>query len=87
MLAVKKKDGSPRIVIDYTHLNKQCQRETYPNPRSFDIATSVLQGAYKTVADAYRVYHQVELDEESCDLTTFITLSESTYARRSHILG
>lgn len=73
MVTVKKKDGNPRITVDYTHLNKQCLRETYPNPRPFDIASTIPLYTYKTTADAYRGYHQILLDKASRKMTTFIT--------------
>ena len=31
MVTVRKKDGSPRITVDFQHLNKSCLRETHPS--------------------------------------------------------
>ena len=72
MVVVKKKDGSPRITADYQQLNKSCLRETHPNEYPLSIVSNIPIHAYKTVADAYQGYHQVELDEPSSNLTTFI---------------
>ena len=73
MVTVKKKDGSPRITVDLQQLNKNCQRETHPNAYPFNLVSSIPLHTYKTVADAYQGYHQVLLDEESSQLTAFIT--------------
>ena len=73
MVTVRKKDGSPRITVDYQPLNKQCLRETYPNPQPFDIVSSIPLHTYRTVSDAKRGYHQVILDETSVKLTAFIS--------------
>ena len=54
-------------------MNKQCFRETHPNPSRFNIASSIPLHTFKTVADAYQGYHQVALDKSSAKLTTFIT--------------
>ena len=71
MVTVKKKDGSPRITVDFQQLNKNCQRETHPNAYPFNLVSSIPLHTYKTVADAYQGYHQVLLDEESSQLTVF----------------
>ena len=71
-LAVGKKDGSPRIVVDFMELNKNFLRESHPSKYPFDIISSIPLNTYKTVADAYQGYHQVHLDKESSMLTTFM---------------
>lgn len=73
MVVVGKKNGQPRRTVDFQHLNATCQRETQHMPAPFDIVLSVLAHTYKTVANAFWGFHQVELDEKSRQLTTFIT--------------
>lgn len=73
MVTVKKKDGTPRITVDFQELNKQCLRETHPNSYPFHLVSTVPLYSYKTVVDAYNGYHQVLLDENSSKLTTFIS--------------
>ena len=73
MVVTPKKNGQPRRTVDYQPLNAVCLRETHHTPAPFDMVSSVPGHAYKTVADAYSGYHQVQLDEESTKLTTFIT--------------
>ncbi|XP_068219192.1 uncharacterized protein [Palaemon carinicauda] len=49
------------------------KRETHHTFAPFDMASGVPVRSYKTVIDAYSGFHQVELDEESRHLTTFIS--------------
>ena len=79
MVAVKKKDGKPRITVDYQKLNEQCKREAYHSPRPFDVVSNIPKHTYKTVLDAYSGYHQVLLDDKSIKLTTFITDIDGRY--------
>ena len=74
MLAVWKKESAyPRHVVDFSQLNQVCMRETFPHQYLLDIISSVPTQSYKTVADAYHGYFQVLLDEESRELTGFIS--------------
>ena len=73
MVITHRKDGRPRITIDYQKLNKQCLRETHHSEPLFHLASCVPPGTKKTVLDAVDSYHSVLLDEESQLLTTFIT--------------
>ena len=73
MVLGRKKDGSPRITVDFQHLNKQCFRETHHTEPPFHLASRVPPNTKKTVLDATDSYHSVELDEESQLLTMFIT--------------
>ena len=73
MVVVAKKSGQPRRTVDYQRLNACCLRETHHTPAPFDMVSGVPLNSFKTVADAYWGFHQVELDQESRRLTTFIT--------------
>ena len=73
MVVVAKKSGQPRRTVDCQKLNACCRRETHHTPPPFDMVSGVPLHSYKTVADAHWGFHQVELDEESQRLTTFIT--------------
>ena len=73
MVVVSKKSGQPRRTVDFQRLNASCKRETHHTPTPFDMVSSVPLCSYKSVADAYWGFHQVELDKESIPLTTFIT--------------
>ena len=73
MVVVAKKSGKPRRTVDFQKLNSCCLRETHHTPTPFDMVSDVQPHSFKTVADAHWGFHQVELDEESRHLTTFIT--------------
>ena len=73
MVVVSKKDGTPRITVDYQQLNKFSRRETHHTPTPYEAVSSIPTESYKTVLDAYHGYYQVPLDDESIPLTTFIT--------------
>ena len=65
MVVTHRKDGRPRIVVDYQRLNRQCFRETHHFAPPFHLASHVSPNTKKTVIDAVDSYHSVELDEES----------------------
>lgn len=72
MVAVAKKDGQPRRCVDFQRLNSQRAWETHHIPTPFNMVSHIPLCTHKTVADAYSGFHQVELDEPSPHLTTFI---------------
>ena len=73
MVVVPKKNGAPRRTVDFQKLNAVCKRETHHTFAPFDMVSSVPKHTFKTTVDAYWGFHQVDLDEDSRRLTTFIT--------------
>ena len=73
MVVVGKKDGTPRRTVDFQKLNAQCKRETHHTLAPFDMVSSIPCHRFKSTVDAHWGFHQVELDNESRKLTTFIT--------------
>ena len=73
LVTVSKKDGSPRLTVDYQELNKATYREPHHTPSPFNLAVSIPPGKKKTVLDAWNGYHSLALAEESRDATQFIT--------------
>ncbi len=61
-----------RMCVDLSKLNKYVRRERYPSTTP---VADIIQTQAKlfTVLDALKGYHQCPLDEESQNLTTFIT--------------
>ena len=71
----KKNTDRIRMCVDLSHLNHYVRRERYqsctPAQAVADIAAT--NAKFFTVLDALKGYHQCPLDEDSQDLTTFIT--------------
>nr|DAA65004.1 TPA_exp: gag-pol protein [Drosophila sechellia] len=73
MVMTFKENGDLRICIDMRLANKAILRENYPLP-IFETFMTKLRGAkYFSRLDLKYAYHQLELDEASRAITTFIT--------------
>nr|GEU44855.1 reverse transcriptase domain-containing protein [Tanacetum cinerariifolium] len=72
---VKKHNGSWRICVDFTDLNKACPQDCYPFPLpEIDWKVESLCGyPFKCFLDAYKGYHQIQLAEVDEEKTAFHT--------------
>ena len=71
---VTKHDGSIRLTTDFSGLNEVVERPTHPFPTPEELQAGIPAGTkWFVVADLYKGYHQVMIDEKSRDLTTFLT--------------
>ena len=76
---VQKKDGSPRLCIDYRPLNKVTVRDTYALPNT-DICIKALAGnKYFTSLDMASAFHQIPIKESDIPKTAFISPSGKFY--------
>ncbi|XP_064488339.1 uncharacterized protein LOC135400436 [Ornithodoros turicata] len=73
MVIVKKPNGTYRICVDYTPLNKFVERELHPMPVTDHAIAQIGVSKYFSKLDANSGYWQFQLTEESQLLTTFIT--------------
>jgi hypothetical protein len=71
---VEKPDGSWRMCIDYSSLNKACPKDEYLLPRIYQIVDSTMSCELLSFLDAYSGYHQIILAIDDEEKTTFITL-------------
>nr|GEX42972.1 reverse transcriptase domain-containing protein [Tanacetum cinerariifolium] len=70
---VKKHDGSWRMCVDFTDLNKACPQDCYPLPE-IDWKVESLRGyPFKCFLDTYKGYHQIQLAEADEEKTVFHT--------------
>nr|KAJ0216727.1 hypothetical protein LSAT_V11C300147310 [Lactuca sativa] len=70
---VRKQDGSWRMCIDFSDLNKACPKDCYPIPE-IDQKVESLQGfKLKCFLEAYKGYHQILMSKEDEEKTTFYT--------------
>jgi hypothetical protein len=70
---IEKTDGSWRMCIDYTSLNKACPKDEYPLPRTCQIMDSTASCELLSFLDAYSGYHQISLAVDDEEKTAFIT--------------
>lgn len=79
ILLVPKKSlpGNPgkrwRLVIDYRQLNKKLLADKFPLPRIDEILDELGRARFFSCLDLLSGFHQIELDEESRDVTSFST--------------
>ena len=74
MSFVRKPDGGCRSVVDLSGLNDYVERPVHPFPAPKDILATIPHGSKKfAVFDCLKGYWQIELEDESKDLTTFLT--------------
>ncbi|GJR27407.1 hypothetical protein Tco_1103639 [Tanacetum coccineum] len=60
---VKKHDGSWRMCVDFTDLNKACPQDCYPLPEIDWKVESLCGYPFKCFLDAYKGYHQIQMAE------------------------
>ncbi|GJR48380.1 reverse transcriptase domain-containing protein [Tanacetum coccineum] len=70
---VKKHDGSWRMCVDFTDLNKSCLKDCYPLPEIIWKVESLCGYPFKCFLDAYKGYHQIQMAEENEEKTAFHT--------------
>nr|GEX68304.1 reverse transcriptase domain-containing protein [Tanacetum cinerariifolium] len=70
---VKKHDGSWRMCVDFTDLNKACPQDCYPIPEIDWKVESLCGYPFKCFLDAYKGYHQIQLAELDEEKTAFHT--------------
>ncbi|GKC43706.1 putative reverse transcriptase domain-containing protein, partial [Tanacetum coccineum] len=71
--AVKKKDGSFRMCIDYRELNKLTVKNRYPLPRIDDLFDHLQGSSMYSKIDPRSGYHQLRIKEEDIPITAFRT--------------
>lgn len=72
IVVVRNKNGQPRRTVDFQRHNAACMKETHHTSAPFDMVSGLPVRTYKTVADPFLDFHQVELHPESRHLTAFI---------------
>nr|XP_043068709.1 uncharacterized protein K02A2.6-like [Drosophila bipectinata] len=68
-----KENGDIRLCIDMRRANKAIRRENYPLPTFESFMPKLKDAKYFSRLDLKDAYHQLELDEASREITTFIT--------------
>jgi hypothetical protein len=74
IVVAPKKDDSIQLCIDLRMLNKYVKRPEKPKRSPWEVVQTIPTGCkHFTTFNAFKGYHQVELDPESRKLTTFHT--------------
>jgi hypothetical protein len=68
-----KKPGAVRITLDSKQLNKAVERVPYVMPTTTEIAYDLNGATVFSQLDLNKAFHQIDVDEESRDLSTFVT--------------
>ncbi|XP_041485958.1 uncharacterized protein K02A2.6-like [Lytechinus variegatus] len=73
LVVVKKKNGQLRVCLDPRDLNRAIKREHYKLPSRAEITSQFAGAKYFSKLDASSGFWQIQLDEDSSKLCTFIT--------------
>ena len=73
VVMVKKANGSWRICVDFTDLNKSCPKDSYPLPRIDTLVDSIARHQLLSFMDAFSGYNQIRMDESDQEKTSFVT--------------
>lgn len=73
VILIKKPDGSYRFCVDYRQINSITKKDVFPIPRIDETLESLKGAAIFTTLDMKSSFWQVELDEQSRDITAFKT--------------
>lgn len=73
LVPIMKDNGELRLCVDMRRANQAIQRLNHPLPVFDDLLSRFSGAKYFTSLDIKQAFHQVELAEESRDITTFIT--------------
>lgn len=73
LIVPKKQKGKWRMCIDYRSVNKKVIQDRFPLPRIDDILDSLGRARFFSVLDLFQGFHQIPLDEQSKDITSFST--------------
>ena len=72
-LIARKKDGSPRVVVDYRGLNELTVKNKYPLPLMEELFDRVHGAKYFTSIDLRNGFHQIRIAPEDVEKTAFRT--------------
>jgi hypothetical protein len=74
IIFIQKKDGSWRLCIDYSQLNKAMIKNQYPLSRIDDLFDQIKGTMLFSKIDLRSGYHQLQIKEDDVPKTTFKTM-------------
>lgn len=81
MLLVKKPNSKWQMYMNFTDLNKVCLKDQYPLPSIDMLVDSILGHTIVSFYDAILGYHQILMELEDAEKTTFIRDERAFYHR------
>ena len=73
VVMVPKKNGSWRMCIDFTTLNKFCPKDDYPLPRIDTLVDATVGSEMLRMLDCFSGYHQIFMKKSDEEKTSFTT--------------
>ena len=73
IVLVPKPNGKWRLCIDYRGVNDRTEKDAYPIPNIDEIFDCLNGAVVFTTMDLYSGYHQIKMEEDSIEMTTFTT--------------
>lgn len=70
---IMKKDGSPRLCVDYRRLNKNIIFDAFPSPKMEDIFMTLHGSTVFSSIDLTSAFYQIPLSNRSKNITAFVT--------------
>ena len=81
VVLVKKANGKWRLCIDFTDINKECPKDSFPLPRIDLIVDATAGHELLSFMDAFSGYNQISMDPDDQEKTSFVT-AQGTYCYR-----
>ena len=72
-VVVRKKNGKLRVCVDFTDLNRACLKDLFPMPKIDQLVDATYRHLRISFLDTFQGYHQIALDIEDQEKTTFIS--------------
>ena len=82
VVLVKKKNGKWRMCVDFTSLNKVCPKDDFPLTRISTLVESAVGCELLSLLDCFLGYHQIWINQEDEENTSFVTPFGTYYFRR-----
>ena len=73
VVLVKKVNGTWRMCIDFTDLNRTCPKDCFPLPKIDQLVDSTAGHQLLSFMDAYSGYNQIRMNPRDKEKTSFIT--------------
>ena len=84
IVMVKKKSRKWRVCVDFTNLNKACQKDPFPMPRIDQLVDATTGHPRMSFLDAFQRYHQIPLAANDQEKTAFVTLIGNYHYKVMH---